>query len=145
MNKFSDLLNTKNDKDRKRKYLRPSQINEMNEMKRASSDITIERIRNNANTNTDIYDPNAVYGLGTPIDDNVVAELKNAGKHKTKYVKKIRSKSLMRGNYKSSNITEKKNKRKFPIKSYTRRKRIKSPIVGGDKKKRRYVFNDEEY
>ena len=134
MNKFTDLLNTKNDKDGKVKYLSPVR---MNGMKRASSDIPIERIRNNAsmNINTDVYDPNVVYGLGTPIDDNVVAELKNLGKPKTRYTRKTRSKSLM----------TKKKKRKFSIKSDTRKKRLHSSIVGNDKKRRRYVFNDEEY
>ena len=67
--KFEDLLNTKDPKDGRGKYLKPAPINIM---RRATTDLA--------------YDPNVVYGLGTPIDETVVAELNSFGKTGNKYI-----------------------------------------------------------
>ena len=128
MDKFSDLLSTNaNDKDKKGKYLKPMS------MKRARSDAAIRRDR----ASTDEYDPNIVYGLGKPIDETVVAELNDLAKHNHK--RKSRSKSV------TINNRKKKKNNKVTLKSHTRMKRIRSPVIGGDEAKHKYVFNDDEY
>eukprot|EP01083_Nonionella_stella_P132143 401654_1 len=72
-------------------------------------------------TNT-IYDPSLIYGAGTPIDDDVIAELNNMNKKRSK----------------SSGITQRTNS-KSVLSGFMRRKKTNVRRS----RKRKYVFNDD--